>query len=33
MIKLYEFPLSPFSRKVKMVLHEKSVPLRKRKIA
>lgn len=26
MIKLYEFPLSPFSRKVKMVLHEKSVP-------
>ena len=26
MIKLYEFPLSPFSRKVKMVLYEKSVP-------
>ncbi len=26
MIKLYEFPLSPFSRKVKMVLHEKKVP-------
>ncbi len=26
MIKLYEFPLSPFSRKVKMVLHEKNVP-------
>lgn len=26
MIKLYEFPLSPFSRKVKVVLHEKGVP-------
>jgi len=26
MIKLYEFPLSPFSRKVKVVLHEKNVP-------
>lgn len=26
MIKLYEFPLSPFSRKVKVVLHEKKVP-------
>lgn len=26
MIKLYEFPLSPFSRKVKVVLHEKNIP-------
>lgn len=26
MIKLYEFPLSPYSRKVKMVLHEKNIP-------
>ena len=26
MIKLYEFPLSPFSRKVKMVLSEKNIP-------
>lgn len=26
MIQLHEFPLSPYSRKVKMVLHEKNVP-------
>ena len=26
MIKLYEFPISPFSRKVKVVLYEKNVP-------
>ena len=26
MIKLYEFPISPFSRKVKVVLYEKNIP-------